>query len=358
MGKNSYGLDDEQDDFQKDPDPFFSADDEIEVTFDGEDADGDLEAPRRGQNEDPDFEARGERQDGDIDDLENPSIRNRIMRERRLRQEESRMLTDQLEKAEDAILASEKKALKTQADSFKLAIDGMDVRLETAREALIQAREAQDVGAETKIEAQIRQLEQLRSNIESQQARLPTEAQLDQAFQTHRAQTRAQRQQGRQSEAEPLNDLASRWRDRNGWMDDPRHAEARKVVVTASEQLAREGYAPDTQEHFVELTRRMAKSFPDLEVKDLAGRQMAGAPRRQSPSPQQRRSQPPPVGGNRNQAASPNPGGNRNPRRVELNGLDAKTMRMFGIDPADKKATAYYAKEKLADIRRSARQER
>lgn len=134
-------------------------------------------------------------------------------------------------------------------------------------------------------------------------------------------------------------------------------AATRSAVVWASEQLARKGYAADSQELFVELTKRVARQFPGLGVKDLIGRQM-GAPRRQSPAPQQRRSQSPPVRGNRNGSGVSNPGQNRNPRRVDLTRLDAKTMRMFGIDPSNKKATAYYAKEKLADIRRNARQER
>lgn len=343
---------------EQDDTPFGGQDiDDIEINFVDDEDTSTTQSARRGQNEDDDF-FEGDFGNDDAD-LENasPSVKNRIMRERRLRMEAEQRLNagyQELERAEEGILNSERQKAAAQRDSFKIGLDALDVRMQTAREALKQARADEDRGAEVDIESHMRELERLRGEIQSNAARIPSDEQIQQAFAAHREKMKPQRLASRSSggadEGRPLNDLAHRWSSQNGWMDDPSKTEEKKTLVAVSQQIAREGLDPNSQEHFTELTRRMAKSFPNLGVRDLTGRQL-GASRSQ---PQQRRaSNPPPVGGNRGSAPMQN--SNRNLKRVDLDQSDKRIMRAVGLDPSDKKQVAYFAKEKLGRVQREAR---
>lgn len=329
--------------------------DEIEVNFVDDDA---PVSARRGQNEADDF-FEG---DTDNDDAEfegaSQSVKNRIMRERRLRMEAEQRLNagyQELDRAEEGILNSERQKAAAQRDAFKIGLDALDVRTQTAREALKQARADDDRGAEVEIEAHIRQLEKLRGDIESNMGKVPSDEQIQQAFAQHRERMRPQRQaratQG-SDDGRPLNDLAHRWAGQNAWMDDPNKADEKKTLVSVSQQIAREGLDPNSQEHFTELTKRMAKSFPNLGVRDLAGRQL-GASRGQ-PQNQRRASNPPPVGGSRG-TAGPMTNSNKVPRNVDLDQSDRRMMRNLGLDPTDKKQVSYFAKERLTRMQKEAR---
>jgi hypothetical protein len=331
--------------------------DDIEVSYVGDDGEEAGPAPkqRMGQNEDPDF-FEGDTGDDDEEEFNNASqaVKNRIMRERRLRMEAEARVNErltELEKAEEGILQSERKAAAAQRDSFKIGLDALDVRMQHAREALKESRVSEDRGAEVEIEAHIREIERLRGEIQNNLARIPSDEQIIAGYQQHREKVGASRRQVQGTDVgRPLNNLAQRWAGQNAWMDDPRNSKAKENLVAVSQQIALEGLDPNSQEHFTELTRRMAKSFPALGVRDLAGRQL-GASRGQ-PQGQRRSSAPPPVGGNRGGQPPVTQGSKPNSKRVNLDLDDRKMMRAVGIDPSDKKAAAYFAKEKLARLTR------
>ena len=100
---------------------------------------------------------------------------------------------------------------------------------------------------------------------------------------------------------------------------------------------------------YVSYPPSMARSFPQLGIKDLAGRQLSG-PQGQAP---QRLSQAPPVAGAR--ASAPAPSNNVQQRRVELDRSDRGIMRALGIDVNNKIAVKRFAKEKFERLRQEQR---
>ena len=325
-------------------------DDDIEVSFVDDPAPA---APaqsqqRRGQNEDDD-EREAPYASSDLDDIENPRIKDRIMRERRLREEAESRANQEIEKMEEVLLATEKQKLSIQRDAFKLSLDGVDIRIKTAREALKMARQDGDTNAETDIEAQLSELTGIRGNIESQMGRLLNESDLDRAYKDHVSQRRASRPQhsGRSDGVQPLNDKAGKWKSNNGWMDDSSRTAENAALLAINNQLVKEGYDAKDDQFFTELSRRMAKSFPSLGVKDLAGRALGDAPQRQTNA--QPRSAP--VAGGRPTAAAPAQARANNPRQIQLDKSDAAMMRIMRIDTSDKKAVQYYAKMKYERLR-------
>lgn len=338
-----------------DDDTLFPLDDDIEISFvDDDQAQGLSQAQnqpsqqRRGQNEDQELDEFSASADG-LDDIENPRIRDRIMRERRLREEnDARSLRNQ-EELERALLESEKSKLQIQRDAFKLSIDGVDIRIATTTEALKAARMDDDVSAETDIEAKLRELTTIRNNLEQKMGSLPVEADLDAAYAEHVNKRRVQISKSSRSQQDgvrPLNEKAGRWQQNNPWMTDNRRLAENAALLAINDQLVKEGFNPNEDTFFDELTRRMAKSFPSLSIKDLAGRQVAGSTL-QSASNQQRRT--PPVAGARTTA----PAGNRltSPKRVDLDRNDRAIMRQLGIDPSDQKSVKYFAKQKFERLR-------
>lgn len=331
------------DDLKDDGIPF-DLDDDVEVTLVGNDEDSILE-PRRGQNEDQ-HQAQGDDPDG-LGDIENPKIKDRIMRERRLRMEKEREFSAREERLEQAVLAERKASVRAQVDSFKMALDSVDVRLRTAREGMIQAEEDGDKRARITLEEEVRKLESLRTGIESNMAKLPDEATLDRAYQEH-VTARRSRVPSSPSRSDdglrPLNEKAGRWAAQNAWMNDPARVSEKAALQAIDQRLVSEGYDPKDDEYFVEMTKRMAKDFPSLGVKTLDGRVLGGAQR-----PAARQSSAPPVASARS-VAPPSANG-KSKTRVELDFSDRRMMRQLGIDLTNKTAVARYAKEKLARLR-------
>lgn len=348
-GSGANNLDDDTNDV-------FGADDDFAISFTDDE-------PLRGQNE-ADISGGQGRAASDADDLDqNPIVRERLGRERRMREAvEAQALRDQ-EALEAALLKSEKDKLKIQRDAFELSIDGIDVRIRTTTEALKAARQDGDVSAETDIEIQLRELQNVRSTMESRMRDLPSEAALDAAYRNHveerRSRIEARRSEerssarGSDSGPEPLNAKAATWQRNNQWMLDQSKVAETAALMAINNQLVKEGLSADDDRFFVELTRRMAKSFPGLPIKDLSGRQIAGAQqqaRRVAPPAATAQGGMPPVAGRSSTA----PGGAQRGgtlRQVELNQNDRMIMKKLGINVDDQKAVKYFAREKLARLR-------
>jgi hypothetical protein len=326
-------------------------DDDVEVTLIPDEDDGLVLEPRRGQNEDGDAGTTHAHGDDDLGDIENPRIKDRIMRERRLRMEADSRYAAENERMEQALLASEKQKVKIQEDSFKLSLDSVDMRLRTAREGLKYARQENDVNAEEDLRAQIDELANIRRGIESNMAKLPKEADLDRAYRDYKANQSRSRVTSTPSRSDgdikPLNEKAGRWADNNAWVRDSSKVAQKAALTAHNNALVAEGYDANDDQFFIELSRRMAKDFPSLGVKTLDGRQMGGGSQQR---PSQRQGSAPPVAGAR--SASPPPQNGRPAKnRVELDANDRRMMRVLRIDMNDKKAVQLYAKEKFSRLR-------
>jgi chemotaxis protein histidine kinase CheA len=325
-------------------------DDDVEVTLVPDEDDGPVLEPRRGQNEDNTSEYAAPGEHGDLDDIENPRIKDRIMRERRLRMEADTRYAAENERMEQALLASEKQKVKIQEDSFKLSLDSVDIRMRTLTEGLIVAEEENDKRAKVQIEAQIKELQGIRNGIESNMAKLPKEADLDRAYQDYKAKqsrSRVTSSPSREGDIKPLNEKAGRWAQNNAWMNDSRQISAKAALTAHNNALVNEGYDANDDQFFIELSRRMAKDFPSLGVKTLDGRQMGGGSQQR---PSQRQGSAPPVAGARSASPPPQNGG-KVKNRVELDANDRRMMRTLRIDMTNKAAVQLFAKEKLQRLR-------
>lgn len=315
-------------------------DDDIEIVIEDEPATSDVSAaPLRGQNEDAS-------DDDSEPDYSNPRFQERIAQEVRQRDEvEARALAEQ-ERTEFALLRAEQKNIETQRDSFKLALDGVDIRIRTTTEALKFAKQDDNTSAEVDLEMQLSELRRIRDSIEENMGRLPDAQALEGQFRQHIEQRRAQFQKTRagrtQSEApRALNEKAAQWTRVNSWMADPSRKTEQSVLLEVNNALAAEGYDPNSEDFFTELSRRMAKRFPGLNVRTTSGAGVGQAPGRPAQAPG--RSAPPVA-----PARSVAPPGQaaKSKTRVGLDSNDVKLMRMFRIDPNDKAAVQRYALEK------------
>ncbi len=332
-------------------DDLLPLDDDFEISFSDDDPSQQLAppaaAPLRGQNEDDAPGQNGHSGDPDLADIENPRIRDRIMRERRLREEAETRAQRETEQIEQALLQSEKTKIAIQRDAFRLSLDGVDVRIRTATEALKMARADGDTNAETDLEAQVSELRQVRGNLEQQMGHLPREADLDRAYAEHvssRKQLAAQRRpRDADDSVRPLNDKAAQWARNNTWMSDRTRTVENQALLTINNSLVNEGYDANSDDFFVEMSRRLARTFPALGVKDMAGRQIGGTPQQQG----QRRASPP-VADARTQAPA---SARVSMRTVELDRTDRAMMRQLGIDPSDKAKVKRFAKEKFERLR-------
>lgn len=307
------------------------SEDDLTITFED-----DAEA----QNED---EASSERE---IDDYANPRLHEEIQRERQARTEsEGRWLREQ-EELERQIVNSEKGRVSAQLDSFKLALDGLDIRISSAIEGLKYARQEGDVSAETDFETQIAHLRQMRSQVEQNMSSLPDPNQIEQAWVQHAQNRRRQMQASKGDDVRALNPKAETWIKANPWFNDPSKATEKRSVMAVNNALVEEGYDPNSDEFFRELTRRVAKRHTSISVKDIGG-QAAGNSQRPA-----QRGQSAPVTSAR--TAAPGAGG-KSRRRVELDSSDRAMLRALGIDVSNEAAVKRYAREKLSRLQREQR---
>lgn len=335
------------------------------VTDDDDSGPLDIESATRGQNEpkeydaeDDDVEASGGGDD-DLDDIRSDKIRDRIMRERRIRERDAAERLRAEEAYQNMLFQSERQKLAIQRDSFKMAIDSVDLRIRTIREALKAAELDGDRAMAIDMQAELEEARKARGDIEAMQRQLPSEDQLQRQFAEHRDQRRMEiAHQLRQSSPDDgggeyggikaNNQMADRWAKANKrWMNDPRFEPHRSYMMTVNNKIADEGISPEDPRFFQELTRRMAKAFPALDVRDMNGRALNGgrkAPAKPSGSP--------PVASAR---VTSRPEGGKQKNRVELTADDRRMMRLVGLDPMDKSVQQRFAREKLSRLRNEAR---
>ena len=313
------------------------------------------DAPLRGQNE------RDESGSDALDEIEespinfdDPRFQEKLNAERRQREEYERQSLEQQERTEQALVEAEKRNIAIQQDSFRLALDGVDVRIRTTTEALKMARSDQDYSAETDLEQQLNELRQIRSQIEANQSKLPNAEQLDQDFRRH-VENRRQQYQAQRSQSDApraLNPKAEQWQKANAWMSDSSRSKERNALIEINNALVSEGYDANKDEFFGELSRRMARRFPDLGVKSLAGN--ASSNSAQQPRTQNGQfAKAPPVAASRS-SAPPNPQGQQTAKRgqVTLDASDIRMMRNLRLDPNDKAAQSYFAKQKYERLQK------
>lgn len=333
---------------------------DLDITLVGDDeGGGDIEwSPERdqalkGQNEEDGSDTLEEVAESPAQ-IDDQRFQDRLNAERRQREEYERQALEQQERTEQALVEAEKRNIAIQQDSFRLALDGVDVRIRTTTEALKMARAEQDYGTETDLEQQLQELRQIRGQIEANQAKLPDANQIDQDFRRHVEQRRQQYQsrQGQSDAPRALNPKAEQWQKANAWMSDTSRAKEKQALIEINNALVSEGYDANKDEFFGELSRRMARRFPELGVKSLQGQSSSNA-QAQPRNQQGQFAKAPPVASSRS-SAPPNPQGQNKPKRgaVQLDASDIRMMRNLRLDPNDKQAQAYFARQKYERLQK------
>lgn len=338
---------------------------EFNVVNDDSDDSGPLEITEaaKGQNEARDdageadeFEVKSG--DEDLEDIRSTQIRDRIMRERRIREREMGERLKAEEQYQDMLLNAEKQKLQIQRDSFKMALDSVDLRIRTAREAMKAAQLEGDQSTAIDLQAELEEARKARSDIEQMARQLPTEQLLEQNFAQYRSQRRQELSNAlRQSIPDEgssevngvraNNPLAEKWAKNNRWLSSPKYEPHRSYMITVNNKLADEGIDPNDPRFFTELTRRVAKAFPTLDVKDLEGRSVNKKP------PAAKKSSAPPVASARAGMVNTN-AQQAKPRKaadVPFTADDRRMMRVFGFDPSNKEQRNNWLQEKYSRLK-------
>ena len=138
------------------------------------------------------------------------------------------------------------------------------------------------------------------------------------------------------------NELATKYMAQNAWMRDPARAHVKDHLLVVDRQLAAEGYDTKSPEHFAEMSRRVHARYPDAGVKMLDGRGLSGGGSRAA--------QAAPVASARSATSAPSQASAARRNQVSLTPSDLAMARRLGLDSADKKVQARFAREKLARL--------
>lgn len=171
--------------------------------------------------------------------------------------------------------------------------------------------------------------------------------------------------QGKKPDTTPRN--IRKWQMENRkWFNLRKFADARADAITLDNeilsemddgQLAFERYSP---EHLAELSNRLKKLYPELDVRDSEGEPVETEPEELETRTTRTREQPRerdqrrPAGGNMGTRDGRRGGGSErdlaSKGRVKLTDADYATMRTFGLDPKNEKDLRGFAKERLRTI--------
>ena len=270
-----------------------------------------------------------------------PDIAERIAAANRRAEAAERALQDRETYLEQQLLTTEKHKAQIQREAIKDKIDSIDMRVDQATAALGSAKEQGDHMEEVRITRMLRDLEKARDAYADAGSKVPNDAALDAQFNEYRrTKPRVAPSSDTRSDdgMEPLTATAKKWAQNNSWYKDTKYQGEAAYMMALSNRLAREGMNPDSVEYMDTLTKQLHKRFPDLPVKDLAGRALGQAPARSGGGL--------PVASART-SASPITTGKNGKIRAEITASDRQMMRSMGLDPTNPEIQKRYAREKI-----------
>lgn len=132
--------------------------------------------------------------------------------------------------------------------------------------------------------------------------------------------------------------LTKRWLNNNPWFNTPGQAYASDTATIISKQVEREGLPANTEKHFQEVSRRLARHFPKLGVKHVTGEKVALGTRKRGGTGKIS-----PVDGGRTRGSH----GGKDADARRLTDEDKSIMRTFRLDPTDKAQVQEYMRGKV-----------
>lgn len=263
------------------------------------------------------------------------SVRDRIMRERRLARRERAEAQESVRAEKAARLKVERDNLETKQMLNEVLKVNLDNSIKATRDALIKAKEEGETTKEVDLQAELTKLMGQQAEVETSGKAI--KARLDN-FDTEAKQ---QLEQSGQQEPTPA---VKDWLTRNPWFSNPNFkAEATFLRVLDNQLAAQNRFRVGSPEYVKALDELVHKEMPDLRVKI---RRLA-ATRQQNQGKPRSAGAPPSRGAQGARNPAPTSG---NPRRVVLTRADLATMRNFGLNPEDPKARKQYALSKVGRL--------
>lgn len=283
-------------------------------------------------------EAEDEVSEDDEDDPQLDSMRRVTAAEDRLRQTEAQTAV--------RLAESDARVAQTQMDAARVAIDRVKEKLTEARRGLKHARDSGDTEAEIQLESDIEQLNTLNRELEDTRQRIPKPEDIINYGRTKAQQIMQQGGQG--TNVAPglraTHPLAEKWSTRNAWMRDPANKDATQYIASASAQLVRNGWDPNSAGFYNELSRRIGAKFPQIKVGSIqAPKQANGKPQVRTPVAPSRSS------GGAPQSQAPA----RNAKSYTLTRDDVGAMVRMKLDPKNITHRKYFAKSRIESANRA-----
>ena len=259
-----------------------SDDDDEEIIFDDDDKGADDEAAAEEEAEDEDEEDEEDEEvlldeneeDVEEDDLagEPQKIKNRIMRERRLKDDaykEAEEYKGQTLRLQAEIARGTSQFREAQRVAALALSEKTDLQIANANKRLISAREEGEMAVELEVQSELAQLKENKATIARAQSNIPTPEQTEYEIQQIM-------QQAHQANQQRNSTMANKWKSQNTWFDEPKHAPEKGAVLAIADVLDAEpkwrGRSNDP-EYFDELNRRLRKSFPSMKrIKSVSGK--------------------------------------------------------------------------------------
>lgn len=218
-----------------------------------------------------------------------------------------------------------------QLTNEQKSLDGLvkefDDRIKATRDALVKAEEDEDKPAIARLRNQIDELKEHKAKCEG----LSKEA---------GSKIEAKKKEGpAQGDQREIPALTKKWLTQNPWFNQSNMEVESNAAKIISSQVHKEGIAVGTERHYIEVSRRLAKKFPDLKVKHLSGDLVARATRKRGGDGKKST-----VDGGRSRGTKPTD----KSEAKRLTDEDKATMRRFRLDPSDKEHVKEFLKSKVS----------
>lgn len=208
--------------------------------------DGDEEPEESEQEQEVDAEQdQGEEPEDDLADV-SKSVRSRIERERRVKQQER----DRADKAESEALRLEEANVQLRRALLELSSNGIDREIALSLQQLKKAKDDGNTDEDVRLTGEIADLRAKRMNLSQFNAEIERDA---------------AKVEAKKSAPKPrANPLAEEWASRNKWFMNPRNEEQRSIAISIDAALQKQGYRPNTREFYKELDIRLRKRIPEV----------------------------------------------------------------------------------------------
>ena len=296
---------------------------------DDTDADTDTDAGKDGEgdgdvivvDDDPD-----EPSDDDLKDIKDDRIRNRIMRERRLREKDVKQARVQAQAEIEAAKADAAEARKREraaiARQVEYGLENAADKEKQLRAARISASEQGDHEEVDKIDADLRELKVLETQLRDRKAQFG-DAPVDKADQ--RKDPDQETKASQKPAPRPPSDVARKWVQENSWFDPNGSDLASVQAIRIGQKLAlEEGLTSDDPQFFDKISRQLVRDHPDLEIKNPDGKRYRLGKRERG-----RVSTPMNTGGRGGEARG------RGDSAEKIDEDDLKVYRSLGLDTSD-----------------------